>query len=84
MIGELREASFLVECVACGKKYRPKYFFVGPTKCIPSSDHVCKPSDLKKREAKYLLQEQNASPYCECDDLDCKFEYLEQMKNEMQ
>lgn len=88
--GELRTANFYLNCVACGARYRPKYFFFeGSTpgrvgNVVGSSDHVCKPRQLRKHERELRQIDEVESPYCECDDIDCKFEFLDQMKNEME
>ena len=83
MDGKIKECSFFTTCVACGQRYLPKYFH--SDKCVMgSSDHVCDPARLKRREEQLRHDWDEESPYCECDDLDCKFEYIETMMNEMQ
>ena len=87
-MAEIREVSFSVKCVACGAKYKPKYlWFVndsGKRECIGASDHVCDPARLARKEERLRHEWDDPENYCECDDLDCKFEYLDAIRNEME
>ncbi|MGA9669962.1 MAG: hypothetical protein WBQ94_12180 [Terracidiphilus sp.] len=81
--GKIKEASFFRKCVACGAKYRPKFFVKG-TKVIPASDHVCNKKTLRRREL-MLQREFDDEPIgYECGDIDCAFEIVEAMKGEME
>ncbi len=86
-MGYIREHDATITCVACGARYKYKMFWNDDgTHGVSSNDHVCKPKTLKakaRRERK-RAHESEESPYCECDDLDCKYEYLDYMMNEMQ
>jgi hypothetical protein len=84
MSTEIREAKFAVECFACGAKYRPKWLYVDGKECTGVSDHVCNPRRLARAEARLRREWDEDEYYCECDDLDCKFEFLDSIKNEMQ
>jgi len=85
-IGEIRILAHFDTCVACGARYRPKYMKVGPmikdTVCV--SDHRCHPARLAKREEELKHEWDDPERYCECDELDCKFEYLDQIKCDME
>jgi hypothetical protein len=70
-------------CFACGAKYHPKYFYTANS-ITPASDHVCDPRRIKKRDQQLRHQFDDEPPYCDCDDIDCKFEFLESLKNGME
>lgn len=81
--GEVWESQFYNRCVACGARYRAKYLYV-PGDIINVSDHKCDPRRLRRREKQLRREHDDDAPYCECDDLDCKFEYIDLMMNEME
>ena len=83
-IGETRTASFYLECVACKARYRPKYMRTAEYKMVCVSDHVCDPARLAKREEELRHEFDDPPQGCDCDDLDCKFEYLESIMLEME
>jgi hypothetical protein len=84
--GETRTARCWETCVACGARYHRKWHQPGddPMQVIGASDHVCDPKRLAARERELRHEFDDESAYCECDDLDCKFEYLESLMNEME
>lgn len=85
-IGDVRVLRCYDECVACGARYRARYKKVGPEvrDMVCVSNHKCDPERLAKREEELKHEWDDPEQYCDCDELDCKFEFLEQMRNEMQ
>ena len=85
-IGTVRVCYWYEKCVACGARYHPKYIKTGPniSDIVCCSDHVCDPKRLKKREEELRHEWDDPEIYCECDELDCKFEYLDILMNEME
>lgn len=85
-IGDVRACICYDTCVACGARYKPKYMKIGPEvrDMVCVSDHQCDPRRLAKREEELKHEWDDPEQYCECDELDCKFEFLDQMRNEMQ
>lgn len=85
-IGDVRTCRWLETCVACGGRYHPKYKKIGPAlkDVVCVSDHKCSRRRLAKREAQLRHEFDDPPRGCECDDLDCKFEYLDEIRLEMQ
>lgn len=84
----LRECSFTQKCVACGARYRPMYYMdeskIIGKQVVMSSNHVCDQARLKKREEQLRHEWDDPDNYCDCGDLDCKFEFIDAMRNEME
>lgn len=79
----IKECQFFETCVACGERYHPKYLkdHNDIKVLINVSDRHCDPRRIKKRRIRERARQKECEG--ECTELDCKFEYLEEMKNEM-
>lgn len=81
----VKTSEFYYTCVACGARYHPKWLVgVNPMAVVPVSNHHCDPKRLAKREEELRHEFDDPENYCECDDLDCKFEYIESLMNDME
>ena len=85
-IGKTRVVEWYTKCFACGANYHPKYYRAGPNvgDVVCVNDHVCDPNRLARREEELRHEFDDDELYCECDDLDCKFEFLDSIMNEME